>query len=122
MSAAGRTATVELAGKLEAAIHGVSTKIELKGRYTYDFARKRITSLVLLVNEDRSIGHVATGLDVTSKITLAITPLTHSEQLNVDKVEQITFEADPAQQPAAARIDGRRLSHVPRPPLALGAR
>jgi hypothetical protein len=94
-----RSATLELAGKLEGAIHGVSTKIELKGRYTYDFARKRITNLVLLVNEDRSIGHVATGLDVTSKITLSISPLTHSEQLSLDKVEQVTFEADPARNP-----------------------
>ena len=84
---AGRTATVELAGKVEGAIHGVSTKVELKGRYTYDFTRQRITHFVLLVNEDRSIGHVATGVDVTSKVTLTIAPLAESKHLSADDAD-----------------------------------
>jgi hypothetical protein len=95
----GRTATVELAGKLEGAIHGVSTKIELKGRYTYDFQRQRITNLTLLVKEDRSIGHVATGLDATSKLTLTIAPLAQSKHLSLETLEQVEFVADPARNP-----------------------
>lgn len=98
---AGRTATVELAGKLEGALHGVSTKIELKGRYTYDFSQQRITHFVLLANEDRSIGHVATGVDVTSKVTLSVAPLTQSNHLNKDLVARTEFVADPASNPLA---------------------
>jgi hypothetical protein len=98
-AAAGATAIVELSGSLEGAVHGVSTRIELKGRYTYDFTQRRITHLVLLVNEDRSIGHVATGVDVTSKITLSVAPLAQSQHLSMDRVAQIEFMADPARNP-----------------------
>ncbi len=96
---AQRSATIEMAGKLEGAIHGVSTKIELKGRYTFDFARRRITHLVLLANEDRSIGHVATGVDVTSKVTLTLSPLAESQHLSADSASEAEFIADPLRNP-----------------------
>jgi hypothetical protein len=95
----GRTATIEMTGKLEGAAHGVSTKVEVKGRYTYDFSRQRITHLVLLIDEDRSIGHVNTGLDVTSKVTMSITPQAESKHLSLSDVERIDFVADPASNP-----------------------
>lgn len=92
-------ATVEITGKLEGAAQGVSTKIELKGRYLYDFAQQRITQLTLLINEDRSIGHVATGLDVTSKMTLKIAPLEESKHLSRTDIDKVDFLADPASNP-----------------------
>jgi hypothetical protein len=94
-----RSATIEMSGKLEGAVHGVSTKIELKGRYTYDFTRRRITHFVLLANEDRSIGHVATGVDVTSKVTLSVAPLADSQHLDLDDLSKAEFVADPARNP-----------------------
>lgn len=96
---AGRSATVELSGTVEGAIHGVSTKVELKGRYTYDFPRRRITHFVLLANEDRSIGHVATGVDVTSKVTLTITPLAESKHLSRDDAALADFVSDLSHNP-----------------------
>jgi hypothetical protein len=96
---AGRTAIVEMAGTVEGAVHGVSTKVELKGRYTYDFSRRRITHFVLLGNEDRSIGHVATGVDVTSKITLTIAPLSESKHLSPDDAAIAEFVSDPGHNP-----------------------
>lgn len=92
---AGRTATAEIAGQIEAAVDGVSTAIELKGRYTYDFGQRRITSLVLLIKERRSVGHVATGLDVVSKLQLAVSQRDQSKHLTSEALEQISFDDDP---------------------------
>lgn len=98
-----RTATIEINGPVEAAIEGVATKIEVKGRYIYDFAAGRITSVTLLIKEDRSIGHVATGLDVVARLQLTILPITESQSLTADVLEKVTLDADPANHPLSYR-------------------
>jgi hypothetical protein len=110
---AGRTAMAELAGKVEGAADGVSTTIELKGRYTYDFAQRRITSLVLLIKENRSVGHVATGLDVVSKLQLTVRKQDQSKHLTSDVLEQISFDDDPMRTLLAyeSQSGGFRLLH-----------
>jgi hypothetical protein len=92
---AGRTATAEISGQVDGAVDGVSTKIELKGRYTYDFSQRRITNLVLLIKEQRSVGHVATGLDVVSKLQLTVGELAESKHLTPAVMEQVKFNDDP---------------------------
>jgi hypothetical protein len=99
----GRTATIEINGQVEAAVEGVGTKIELKGRYTYDFSAGRIASVTLLIKEDRAIGHVATGLDVTARLQLSIATLAVSRSLTADVLEKVTLDADPASHPLSYR-------------------
>jgi hypothetical protein len=67
-------AQLELTGTVHGAIDGVSTEIELKGRYKFDLKLKRITWLALLIKEKRGVGHVAPGVDVTARLQLKITP------------------------------------------------
>jgi hypothetical protein len=92
---AGQTARVEFRGQVEGAAEGVSTKIEVQGRYIYDFQERRISSLILLVKENRSIGHVAGGLDVVSKLQLSVAPLVESKHLTAEKLEEVAFDNDP---------------------------
>ena len=57
-------ARFEFAGKVEGAVYGVSTKIEIKGKYRFDLRSKRIDWLAMLVQEDRESSFVEDGIDV----------------------------------------------------------
>jgi len=72
--ATGGAAQLELAGTVHGALDGVSTEIELKGRYKYDLKLRRITWFALLVKEKRPIGPVAPGVDVSARLQMKIVP------------------------------------------------
>jgi hypothetical protein len=74
-------AKCELQGKLLGAIGGVATEIEVKAKYTFDFAARRVTWLALLIKENRSIGHAAPGVDATARLQLKIEPIQQSKLL-----------------------------------------
>lgn len=92
---AGPRAKLELAGRVLGAIGGVGTEIEIKGKYRYDFDVHRVTGLGLLVKEQRSIGHVTTGLDVVAKLQLALGPADDNRHLADDKLVQLTLSPRP---------------------------
>ena len=75
---AGGAARFGLTGRVEGAIEGVSTEIELKAKYRFDLKRGRIDWFALLVKEDRSIGHVADGVDAVARRQMQIAPLADS--------------------------------------------
>ena len=77
----GNAATVEMNGEVQGAIKGVTTKIEVKARYKFDLKSKRITWLGLLLKEDRSIGHVGPGMEITAKLQITIQPGAKQEKL-----------------------------------------
>ena len=74
-------ARVELAGRVQGAVGGVATELDLAGKYTFDRRLNQITWLALRIKENRSIGHAAAGLDVTANLQVAIAPLDACEQL-----------------------------------------
>ena len=74
VSVAQGTARVEINGHVEGAIEGVSTSIEVKAKYRFQLDTGRITWFGILVKEDRSIGHVGPGLEVTARVQMTITP------------------------------------------------
>lgn len=82
----GVVARLEFAGPVHGAIHGVATDIQLKGRYKFDAAAGRITWLAMLVEEQRSIGHVGPGADVTSRLQMTIAPAEPSVELTDESV------------------------------------
>lgn len=92
---AGPRAKLELAGRVLGAIGGVGTEIEVKGKYRYDFEVRRVTGLGLLVKEQRSIGHVTTGLDVVAKLQLALGPAAENRHLADAKLAQFTLSPRP---------------------------
>jgi hypothetical protein len=62
-------------------VAGVSTEIELKARYRFDQARKRVIFLAILVKEKRAVGHVGPGLDTVAKLIMKLTPIDASQHL-----------------------------------------
>lgn len=68
-------ARMELAGSVHGAIGGVSSEIEIKGKYKFDRNTARITWFALLIKEKRSIGHVGPGIDAVARLQMKITPL-----------------------------------------------
>lgn len=77
----GNTATVALAGHVEGAVEGVSTKIDVKANYRYDLKAGRIVFVGMLLKESRSIGHVGPGMEVTAKFQVKVTPHASHEAL-----------------------------------------
>ena len=74
-------AQIELLGTVKGAINGVSSVIDVKGRYKFDIASRRITWVALLVKEKREIGHVSPGVDVVARLQMKITPNSANEAL-----------------------------------------
>lgn len=68
----GDTARLTLRGAVQGAAGGVATEIELKGRYEFSLDEHRVSRFALLIKENRSVGHVATGLDVVAKLQMTV--------------------------------------------------
>ena len=85
-------ARLEISGRVAGAEDGVSTELELKGKYHFDLKAKRITWFGLLVREDRSVGHVDTGFDVVARLQMKITPGRKSEHLTETALANVSLE------------------------------
>ena len=77
-----KAASMRMTGRVEGALGGVSTEIELKAKYRFNRKTGRIDWLGLLVKEQRSIGHVYRGVDVVSRLQMTVTPKTVSTELD----------------------------------------
>ncbi len=75
-------AECEITGRVSGQEDGVSSELELKGKYHFDLEAKRITWFAILVREDREIGHVDTGFDVVARLQAKVTPGRRSERLS----------------------------------------
>lgn len=89
-------ARFELNGTLAGGIHGVTTDMQLKGRYKFDLAAQRITWLALMIEEQRAIGHVGPGADVTSRLQMTIAPAESPVELNDESVRNGLWNAQQA--------------------------
>ena len=97
-------ALVDLSGSAEGAIHGVSTEIQIRGKYQFDLDAKRITWFGLLLQEKRSVGHVGPGLNVVARLQMKIGSIEDAPRLtdaalkglSLDPVEEnlwLTYES-----------------------------
>lgn len=88
-------ARFEMAGKVSGAIDGISTEVELKAKYHFDLKAGRICWFGLLVRENRSIGHVGPGLEVTARLQMKITPAVQSAHLTEAAVAKLPLKPTP---------------------------
>ncbi|MEX2121423.1 MAG: hypothetical protein WD847_17650 [Pirellulales bacterium] len=95
VAADGQTASIELGGKLHGAIGGVATEIELKGKYSFSFAQRRVTRLGLLIQEKRSVGHVGPGVDVVAKLMMTVAPVRAVGNLSDQTLAGLEVEPHP---------------------------
>jgi len=84
-------ARFELSGCVQGAIHGVSTKIELKGKYRFDRRSKRIDWLGMLLKEERESSFVDDGVDAVSRLQITIKPTPVPESLAEATLEKVAL-------------------------------
>ncbi len=87
----GDVAEISLAGGVSGAVGGVSSDMDIKGKYQFDLKQKRITWFTLAVKEKRSVGHVGPGLDVIAKLTMDVKPIEKAEHLTDEAVAEISL-------------------------------
>jgi hypothetical protein len=85
-------ALMEISGRIDGAIYGVSTDIELLGRYRFDRRIKRIDWFTMLVKEQRNSSPVADGVDVTALLEVNVLPKASSPQLAEGVLEGLSLE------------------------------
>lgn len=107
------TARMELTGSVQGAIDGVATDIELTGRYKFDLASRRITWLAALIKENRSIGHVGPGLNVTAKLQMTIASGQEPAALADAALDGLQLELSPEVEYLSyhSRLGGYRFLH-----------
>jgi hypothetical protein len=88
-------ARFEIAGRVEGAVYGVSTAIEIKGRYRFDLRTKRIDWLGMLVKEIRAGSFVADGVDVVSRVAITIAPIEEPASLSDAALAKLTLKPTP---------------------------
>jgi hypothetical protein len=92
-----KQAKFELAGKVEGAIDGISTELELTAKYTLDRAAGRVSWLALSIKEKRGIGHVGPGIEATSRLQLSIDSLRESQHLADERLAELKFDGSAEQ-------------------------
>jgi hypothetical protein len=85
----------DFAGRIEGAVYGVSTVVELKGRYRFDLRTKRIDWIGMLVKEVREDSHVEVGVDVVSRLAVKITPTQVPASLTDEALAKLTLKPTP---------------------------
>ena len=88
-------AKIELNGRIDGSIDGVSTEMKLSAKYTFDLQSRRIVWLVMDIGEQRAIGHASPGMQVTARIQLKITPFDPSEFRHTQLTHLTGIELNP---------------------------
>lgn len=88
-----KNARFELGGTVHGAIGGVATDIEIKAKCRFDRKQRRLAWVGLLIKENRSVGHVATGLNVVARMQIHLVPGGQSEQLADAALEGLPADA-----------------------------
>jgi len=87
-------ARFEMAGRVEGAIYGVETEIDVRAKYRFHRRRERIDWWGMLVKENRGISHVADGVDVVAKLQVLIEPQEKATNLDQQTLASHTWEPD----------------------------
>jgi hypothetical protein len=90
-----QVADVAAGGNVSGAIGGISTDIELKIKYKFDLAARRMTNFAMLIKEKRAVGHIGPGLDTVAKVLVKITPISASPTLSADVIRAVPRASTP---------------------------
>lgn len=78
---ADNMAMVEVVGDIQGVYLGAPTQMSIRAKYQFDMDAKRINWLGLLIEENRSIGHVGPGFDLVARLQVKISPIETPETL-----------------------------------------
>jgi hypothetical protein len=90
-----QVADVAAGGNVSGAVGGISTEIELKIKYKFDLAQRRITNFAMLIKEKRAVGHIGPGLDTVAKVLIKIAPISESPNLGAKVLQSVPKQATP---------------------------
>ncbi|MDR3110819.1 MAG: hypothetical protein LBU65_14215 [Planctomycetaceae bacterium] len=86
---ADNMAMVELVGDVDGIYLGAQTLINVRAKYQFDFTLARVNWLGMIIEENRSIGHVGPGLDLVARLQIKISPQNKPEALTDEAVEDV---------------------------------
>ena len=89
-------ARFEITGRVEGAVYGVSTTIEIKGKYRFDRRAGQIDWLGMLIKENRAASFVADGLDVVSRLQMVVAPAAEPASLTDAALDKLVLKPTPA--------------------------
>lgn len=89
---ADQMAMVEIVGNVSGVYLGAATEMEVRAKYQFDLHAGRINWLGMMIEEDRSIGHVGPGLELVARLQVKISPLEQPESLTDDRVAGMNKE------------------------------
>ena len=95
----GDVALLDLEGSVRGSTRGVSTDLEVEGKYNFHLKSGRITWLTMRLREDRAVGHAEPGIEVEARIRIAIEPGVGAPELTDDQLAAIPDSSWLASQP-----------------------
>jgi len=93
--ATSAVARFEITGRVEGAVYGVSSVIDIKGRYRFDRKTNRIDWIGLLIKDDRPASFVDDGMDVVSRLQVVITPTKAPASLSDAALAKLAMKPTP---------------------------
>lgn len=91
-SAENQRAEVSFQGEVEAALEGATTKLRLSGNFTFDLRQNYVRHVELTQTEQRSIGPVSPGMDVTASVTVDRAPAARNGRLTTRQADATPLE------------------------------
>lgn len=88
-----QTAEIRLKGKVEGATLGASTTVSFEGAFRFDLAERCLTHGELEQTEERSVGTVSPGMNVTAKVTWDRKPVALPRELRGPSPESLPLDA-----------------------------
>lgn len=86
------SAMMTMEGRVEGAVEGVTTRMEIKAKYRFIRKTGRIDWFGMLVKEDRDIGHVNTGVELVARVQVQIKPDAACAQLTEKSLAGLLLE------------------------------
>ena len=88
-------ARIEISGRVEGIVSGLSTSMELKGKYHFDIKTGRITWFAVVLKENRAPGLLGPGLDVVARLQMKVSPLEKPAHLTEAALQDVKLSSTP---------------------------
>ncbi|MDR0705592.1 MAG: hypothetical protein LBF88_11465 [Planctomycetaceae bacterium] len=89
---ADKMAMIEVVGDVSGVYLGAATEMSIRAKFQFDLIAQRINWLGLLIEENRSIGHVGPGLDLVARLQVKISPIEAPQVLTDNAISNINVK------------------------------
>jgi hypothetical protein len=89
-------AMIEVVGDVSGIYLGATTELSVRAKFQFDLSIQRINWLGAIIEENRSIGHVGPGVNLTAKLQVKISPIDQPQALTDAVMMTINARPNPA--------------------------